>query len=239
MAFKDGLVTFLQIFADNGNLALALKSGPNAAGVGKAVLQFFSGDPAEVRPAEITAAPGGGYPSMVMTSPDPTAFNRPATVTLRGGPLVGDTTPLTTKSPYVKVTADLVEFYGQGAAKTAVHVNGPLTVDPGAVTSPALGSGWSNFGAGGYADATVRQLSDGTVVLSGLIKGGTTGFANPVFTLPVGQRPTAHHIFVTGAGGGLADVRVFSGGVVAVYGYFAGGTNSSVSLDGISFLPAP
>ena len=94
--------------------------------------------------------------------------------------------------------------------------------------TPALTGGWSNYGSG-YDTFAYRKDNAGLVYLRGLIKSGSTGFANAAFTLPAGYRPNATLLVPTSASGGIADVRVFSGGEVTVYGFFAGGNNGSVS----------
>ena len=135
--------------------------------------------------------------------------------------------------------------YGLRVHKTAgTTVTGPMTVDTAIklagqdwVNPSSLSGGWSNFGSG-YEDFGYRKMPDGSVRLRGLIKSGAAGFANAFFTMPVGYRPAAHQIMLGAASGGVADVRVFSTGEIAVYGYFAGGGNGSVSLGMISFMPA-
>jgi hypothetical protein len=94
--------------------------------------------------------------------------------------------------------------------------------------TPTLTGGWSNYGSG-YDTFAYRKDGAGLVYTRGLIKSGASGFANPVFTLPVGFRPNANLLVPTSASGGIADVRIFTGGEFTVYGYFAGGTNGSVS----------
>lgn len=126
-----------------------------------------------------------------------------------------------------------------GVDGSGTFVNGQIrrTDTNGWITPSGLLGGWSNYGAG-YEAFGYRLMPDGTVRLRGLIKGGASGFANAFFTLPVGYRPSAAQIMLGAASGGIADVRVFAGGEVCVYGFFSGGTNASVSLGMISFLPA-
>ena len=99
-------------------------------------------------------------------------------------------------------------------------------------------NGWSNYGSG--FDTAGYSLTGGLVKVTGLIKGGTvstssTGYA---FNLPVGYRPTGTLQFVTNASAGTADVRVTTGGDVHIYGLYSG-SNASISLNPISFVPAP
>jgi hypothetical protein len=99
-------------------------------------------------------------------------------------------------------------------------------------TYPTLGYSWANYGSG-YASARYKR-ENGVVTVEGLVRSGTVSSTSPPFVLPTGYRPDSTLQFVTAASGGLADVRVFSGGSVTIYALFSG-TNASVSLSGISF----
>ena len=98
-------------------------------------------------------------------------------------------------------------------------------------TAPTLTNGWTNFGAGTIAAG--YRLRGGVVELRGTIKGGSAAVA--AFTLPVGSRPSAVHLFTALADPGVARLDVGSDGVVTVRAYAAGGSNAIVSLNGVSF----
>ena len=98
-------------------------------------------------------------------------------------------------------------------------------------TAPTLTNGWTNFGAGTIAAG--YRLRGGVVELRGTIKGGSAAVA--AFTLPVGFRPSAVHLFTALADPGVARLDVGSDGVVTVRAYAAGGSNAIVSLNGVSF----
>lgn len=103
---------------------------------------------------------------------------------------------------------------------------------PAAWRVPTLGSGWT--AAGGVYEAPGYRLTlEGGVELRGHITGGSTG---ALFTLPVGFRPRADHLFFTAtySASGGASFAVSSAGVVTVLS-FAGGASSIVGLNGIRF----
>jgi len=99
-------------------------------------------------------------------------------------------------------------------------------------TSPALGGSWATFGAP-YATPGYR-LYNGRTELRGLIAGGNTGVA--VFTLPVGMRPAFNKVLSVFSGTGTARLDIGSNGTVIVTTYQAGGSNTAVSLENISFI---
>ena len=77
-------------------------------------------------------------------------------------------------------------------------------------------------------------MSDGTIMVRGQVKSGTTNAA--IFTLPVGSRPTAVENFLCMAYlTAPALVMVSTDGVVKVVRYGTGGDNTYVSLAGIRF----
>jgi hypothetical protein len=99
--------------------------------------------------------------------------------------------------------------------------------------TPTFTNSWVAFGNAGYQNPQYRRNSMGRVEMRGLMKSGTVN--TQAFLLPAGFRPVNGEIFITGASGGVADLRVFASGEVRVSGYFAGGTNGSVSLGGVTF----
>lgn len=99
----------------------------------------------------------------------------------------------------------------------------------GATGNAAFEGTWTNYGAG-YESAGYYKDPFGRVHLTGVIKSGTINTA--AFILPGGYRPKARLIFVNQAGedtGFRIDVAG-DGSVIPV-----NGTNTYVSLDGISF----
>lgn len=99
--------------------------------------------------------------------------------------------------------------------------------------TPTFTNSWVAFANASYQNPQYRRNSMGRVEMRGLMKSGTVNVG--AFTLPAGFRPVNGEIFVTGASGGVADLRIFPTGEVRVSGYFAGGTNGSVSLAGVTF----
>lgn len=101
--------------------------------------------------------------------------------------------------------------------------------------SPVWQSAWKNYQDGVYHPGAFQMDLKGKVRLVGLISGGT---ASTIFTLPPGYRPDSLLIFACDAGGnGSAEVHIDTSGNVSVLGYTNGGTNTYVSLTGISFFP--
>ena len=103
---------------------------------------------------------------------------------------------------------------------------------PPAWTNPTLQNGWVNFLAG-TVPVGYRLVGD-VVQVRGTIKSGT--LAKAVFTLPSGFRPAAGSVYFVGlAGAGAARIDIEWTGAVTVRSYFSSGSNSMVSLSGISF----
>lgn len=101
-------------------------------------------------------------------------------------------------------------------------------VTSGASTStPTLLNSWVHYGAP-YATPSYHKTADGTVVLNGFVKSGSSGV---VFTLPVGYRPSSQLIFTVVSNGVFGRVDVGTDGNVTGIVY----SNVSLSLDGINF----
>lgn len=239
MSFRNRRITFLQVFDAVGRVALWLKSGPNVNGDGTAVARFYTNDPSETGPGEITAHMDAGRPALSMHSPNATGGR------VNQSSLLLEGSAPSAPNARAKLTADIVDVGPSQVFRATVNLLGFLRVSDPIVNSaapnwiaPTLTNSWANYGAGGYADAGYCQLPDSTVELKGLIKGGTVGAAG-CFVLPAGMRPLdGHRMFiVSGANGAAVDVRVFTSGVVAVYALGAGATTASVSLSGIRFRP--
>lgn len=97
---------------------------------------------------------------------------------------------------------------------------------------PSYQNSWTDWG-NPWQGAAYWKDKNGIVHISGLIKGGTVGQA--AFTLPAGYRPATNGnlLFVTLTGANvLGRIDVESSGAVRVA---AAGSNSLVSLSGISF----
>ena len=100
-----------------------------------------------------------------------------------------------------------------------------------ATISPTFDNSWVDYGSG-YSTAGYFKDSSGMVHLEGLVKDGAIPAC--IFTLPVGYRPNAVKVFSVRVSGGTGRVDVGADGCVNV----AGGNNTSLSLDGISFRAA-
>lgn len=91
-------------------------------------------------------------------------------------------------------------------------------------------NGWVNYGAP-FTPASYCIDTLGIVRLRGLVKSGTIGESTPIFQLPAGFLPPYTYIFVISSNLAFGEVRVDAQGNV----YAESGSNSYVSLDGISF----
>lgn len=104
--------------------------------------------------------------------------------------------------------------------------------DTGWIT-PTLGNSWVSFDAGATFDIPQYRRFNGVVFLKGEMKSGTSN--TTVFTLPAGYRPLKQISFCVQSNTGSADILVGATGAVIVNNY-NGGSNASVSLNGISFI---
>jgi hypothetical protein len=143
-------------------------------------------------------------------------------------------------------TAQLVMSYPM--VDPGAPIYGPSAVDTGWIT-PTFTNGWTNY-SGAFNQAGYRRIGN-QVFLRGLVV-GTTGAANPMFTLPVGFRPTSQNLLTAGnqvttssaASAGTAHthtvaavstrLNVTAAGLVSVEATTA--SNAYTSLDGVSFF---
>ncbi len=112
-----------------------------------------------------------------------------------------------------------------GSPVTTVNVTIPSTV------ACTLKNGWVPYG-NPYGPATFTKTSAGVVVLSGLIKSGSTAADVTVCTLPEGYRPATNQWFSLPTSSDSTKIRldIHDNGDVRLYG-----AGSWVSLDGINF----
>ncbi len=104
--------------------------------------------------------------------------------------------------------------------------------DPG---EPAFQSGWEDGAPMGYQRPGFRIDNNHVVHLTGLIEGGTVGFV--AFTLPAAYCPAFNKEFATTTSSAFAKIGVAS----SLFGcgvFVFNGSNSNVSLEGISFPDA-
>lgn len=122
---------------------------------------------------------------------------------------------------------------GLCASRTATTNAGVWGDWKGAGVNLTLANGWTNFGAP-YQVARAMARDDGSVVLSGLIRPGTTTSGTVLFTLPASMRPANQQIVVTTMdAGAVAVLEIFASGNVTL----RNGTPSSfLSLNNVGFL---
>jgi hypothetical protein len=132
--------------------------------------------------------------------------------------------------PYV--TKDFWEYTSN---ITSLSINGNLSIG-GFLSSPAfiaptLLNSWVNFGSG-YSTAGYYKDKESVVHLKGLIKSGTTIQNTQLFVLPFGYHPSETLVFTVASGDGtFGRINITPLGYVQFYS----GTNTYLSLDGISF----
>ena len=102
----------------------------------------------------------------------------------------------------------------------------------------SFSNGWGHFDTGQttYPHASYMKASDGTVLLRGVIQGGTSGASVVVFTLPEGFRPAYRAAFCCSCGSlGAQFARIDvnpDGSVIAVSVPATG----FLSLDNVRFV---
>ena len=97
----------------------------------------------------------------------------------------------------------------------------------GATGEPAFQNSWVNYGAV-WANCSYMKDSMGFVHLQGLIK---SGVSYPIFTLPIGYRPSKELYFIANVGNNAYGLTINASGVV----YTASVGGSFYSLDGVTF----
>ena len=109
----------------------------------------------------------------------------------------------------------------------------PFAAQLGDWIAPSFVNGWYSWG-GSFAAGGYTKTSEGIVLLRGVLRGGTTNSA--MFTLPVGFRPSAYHLFpcATYDGASLQTGRCDINAAGAVLGVW-GGAAGYTSIDGIAF----
>lgn len=111
-----------------------------------------------------------------------------------------------------------------------ILVIGPLSA-AGDWIAPTFQNGWVNYG-GAYAVAGYAIEPYRTVRLKGMVASGTTG---TVFNVGLENAPSERHVYNQMSVSGQARVDVLSNGNVDVFAYYNGGSNSWVSLSGITW----
>jgi hypothetical protein len=101
--------------------------------------------------------------------------------------------------------------------------------------APTLLNGWVNTDTTTYNGVGFYKDEMGIVHLRGNIKSGTASAGTALFYLPVGYRPLSGSMFTVSTNNGTSDVlgriNVWASGQVAIYA----GSNSWLSLEGITF----
>lgn len=206
--------TLLTNLLANGHAALSFILGTGSYHVSSAEATLVSG---------LSSATGtGAYvhaSSPTLTTP---ALGTPSA--LVGTNITGTATGLTTGGNALLAGSSSQAFsastFTSSAAGSSIIVEASI--------APTLLNSWVNYGAPFipshyYKDASSR------VHIEAVVHSGVVG--SPVFTLPVGYRPPATHLFAIDSNGAHGQVSVASNGDVTV----GIGSNVYASLSGISF----
>lgn len=108
---------------------------------------------------------------------------------------------------------------------------GKAAIAQEAWSAPSFQNSWGNYDAANWCNAGYMKDTVGFVHLRGLISGGT---ANNIFVLPADYRPPKRMRFVVSVSGGFGELDILADGTVTKA---AGGANTYLSLEGITFRP--
>jgi len=99
--------------------------------------------------------------------------------------------------------------------------------------NPDFENSWVNYDTGTHALAAFYKDKFNRVWIKGLIKNGTVGLGNAVFTLPEGYRPSerVNYSGIDGTGVPASRIQVYTTGELVVLV----GNNGFISLDGFSW----
>jgi hypothetical protein len=134
--------------------------------------------------------------------------------------LVGYTSTFDVPSDWVKICQKQTEL------GTVVWADGRET---DYWRTPTLQSSWVNYG--GVFETARYMRQNGMTIIQGLVKSGTVGAGNPIFTLPAGFRPRAQIMFPSVGNSAFARIDVLSTGEVEP----TVGSTTWTNLTGIAF----
>ena len=103
---------------------------------------------------------------------------------------------------------------GTGHTHTGLVIPDAAWRTIGAAGEPAYTSPHTAYSDPDYGSAQFRKLSEGAVIMRGIITLGTAPAQTSMFTLPVGYRPVRSHILPTTANDLFATMRIFPNGTV-------------------------
>jgi hypothetical protein len=112
-----------------------------------------------------------------------------------------------------------------------------LPIISGSWANVSFANGWSNFGAP-YSGAQWRIMTDGTVLLRGMIKAGTVTSGTLMFAIPLAAQPPANKLLVCNSVSGVAAGAAYilctvAGGQVEFI--IEGTAPADISLDGLTY----
>ena len=150
------------------------------------------------------------------------------TVDLGSSPTSTTVTVTNTGGSNASIPSATTSLAGVMSPADKVKLNGiatGATNDTATRVNLTLINGWSNFN-GGYAVAHVLKQGN-TIILGGLITGGSTTIVTTLTTLPVGYRPTTAMRFLCECAGGGAFIVIENNGAVSYHGALAGSVPAS------------
>lgn len=226
-----GQLNALEVYANDSGMQTYAKTG-------KAWIKghFYKND-AEVVLAHSAADATNPRIDRVIVRLDWTA-NTIALAVLSGTPAASPTAPALTQSTSrweISLAQVLIDALAATIAANKVTDERSWAMDSGAIEdwkAPSLLNSWVNYGGVTYGEAKYRKDAFGRVFLGGLVKDGTTGSGNPIFTLPTDYRPAYRRSFPVVSNGLFGRLEVLQNGNVELMA----GSNLYVALDGVSFF---
>ena len=220
------------VIAPQGALSALLPSGDTWYPPG---LMFYSGDPAEVTPGEITAylSPDEVYPVPIWTATTVDVGNGVSQITMQGGtPAAAAITVVSAGADYMRIGDGAAEFVFSGGTSIALGTAGAQFLSEGPIAL-TLNNGWTATG-GTWALPNLLHTIDNSMILQGSITPGTLTAGTTLVTLPVGYAPTGDLEFRVPGGSATAycDLVVHAGtGLITITN--VAGTITRLSLSTI------
>lgn len=186
----------------------------------------------------------GLLPDLTVTGLLAADYRGPGPATVRIDGMGTDTTGIPWLVPYEPSGSRRVSLTRYGAGWAIVGQVSYETISGGHRTLPLeLASNWLSYNYstadGDWADPRITQLPSGLVVLSGLIRttaGIPAAGTDVAINIPVGMRPEHTIIHYVNNSDTAKVIDITTDGKLKVRGIW--GSNSYISLDGISWWPA-
>lgn len=199
------------VIAPKGALSALLPSGDHWNPPG---IMFYSGDPSEVTPGEITAylSPDEVYPVPIWIATTVDVGNGVSQITMQGGtPAAAAITQVSAGADYMQIGDGSAEFIFSDGTAIALGLAGAQFASEGPIAL-TLNSGWTATG-GTWELPYLLHTIDNSMILQGSITPGTLTAGTTLITLPPGYAPTGDLEFRVPGGSATAacDLVVHAG----------------------------